>query len=275
MDIDDKLTDTPRFQFGKNWDDFLNSITEEHLAESEKSLRELLDVNDLKGKRFLDIGSGSGLFSLSAMRMGAEVVSFDYDKHSVACAVKLKTRHFPQSNGWKIQQGSILSREFVESLGAFDVCYAWGVLHHTGNLWQAIFNAQLPVKTGGTFVIAIYNDEGIVSSAWHIIKRNYCKGGLRKVLLTSIFYPIFFLSGLVGDLIRLRNPAARYADHKRKHRGMSLIHDWKDWLGGYPYEVATPERIEAFLENLGFRLLRKIPPAYGFGNYQFAFRRVK
>jgi len=275
MELDNKLTGTPRFRFGKNWDDFLKSITAEHLDESAKSLRGLLEVNDLQGQRFLDIGSGSGLFSLSAMQMGAEVVSFDYDNDSVECAVKLKTEYFPQSMQWKILQGSILNRQFVESLGSFDICYAWGVLHHTGSLWQAIFNAQLAVRPGGTLVIAIYNDEGIVSSAWAIIKKHYCKGGLWRVLITSLFYPIFFFSGFAADLIRLKNPAARYADHKRKHRGMSLIHDWKDWLGGYPYEVATPARVQAFLENLDFKLLKTIRPAYGFGNNQFVFRRIK
>ena len=274
MNLDDKPTDTPRFEFGRNWDDFLKSITPQHLDEAARSLRRLLDLDDLEGQRFLDIGSGSGLFSLSAIRMGAEVVSFDYDRHSVECAIKLKGEYFPRSAHWTILQGSILSRKFIESLGKFDICYAWGVLHHTGSLWQALFNAQIPVKVGGRLVVAIYNDEGIVSSAWAIIKRCYCRGGIHRALLSFAFYPIFLLSGLAADLVRFKNPAARYVDHKRKHRGMSLVHDWKDWLGGYPYEVATPARVEAFLRNCGFELLKTIEPAYGFGNNQFVFRRV-
>jgi 2-polyprenyl-6-hydroxyphenyl methylase/3-demethylubiquinone-9 3-methyltransferase len=130
----------------------------------------------------------------------------------------------------------------------------------------------LPVKPGGTLVVAIYNDQGIVSSGWRIVKQNYCKGGVRRALLTATFYPAFFLAGVMSDAVRMRNPAARYAEHKRKHRGMSLVHDWKDWLGGYPYEVASPARVEAFLENLGFRLVRTIAPLHGFGNNQFLFR---
>src|SRR5689334_22692916 len=110
MELDEKLTDA-RFEFGKNWDDFLKGVTEEHLSESEKSLKNLLGVETLAGQRFLDIGSGSGLFSLSAMRLGAEVVSFDYDDNSVQCASKLKARYFPQSAKWKIVQGSILDRQ--------------------------------------------------------------------------------------------------------------------------------------------------------------------
>jgi len=274
MQLDAKLTDE-RFQFGENWDDFLKGVTDEHIVASENSLCELLGVTELNQKTFLDIGSGSGLFSLSATRLGAEVVSFDYDPHSVECAVKLKSKYFPHRTEWKIAQGSILDRDFVAGLGTFDVCYSWGVLHHTGALWQAIFNAQLAVKPGGTLVIAIYNDEGLISSLWAAVKRTYCRGGVRRILMTSIFYPAFFLAGLVSDAVRLKNPVARYTAHKRNHRGMSLVHDWKDWLGGYPYEVATPARVVAFLENLGFQLLKEIPPVYGFGNNQFVFRRLK
>jgi SAM-dependent methyltransferase len=274
MELDEKLTDA-RFEFGKNWDDFLKGMSDEHLAEAEKSLKELLGTETLTGQRFLDIGSGSGVFSLSAMRLGADVVSFDYDKNSVQCALKLKSQYFPQSAKWTVLQGSILDRLFVETLGKFDVCYSWGVLHHTGNLWQAVYNAQLPVKPGGTLVIAVYNDEGLVSAIWAIIKRTYCKGGFRRALMTSIFYPLFFFAGLLADVVHLRNPAARYTEHKRKHRGMSLMHDWKDWLGGYPYEAATPGRMIAFLENLGFELRKQVTPVYGFGNNQFVFYRKR
>jgi 2-polyprenyl-6-hydroxyphenyl methylase/3-demethylubiquinone-9 3-methyltransferase len=79
-----------RFAFGKNWAKFLELIDEERIATATQSLCEALEEKDLKGKRFLDIGSGSGLFSLAAYRLGAEVVSFDYDEESVACTQKLK-----------------------------------------------------------------------------------------------------------------------------------------------------------------------------------------
>lgn len=45
----------------------------------------MLDVSDLHGKTFLDVGSGSGSFSLAASDLGAKVVSFDFDTASVNC----------------------------------------------------------------------------------------------------------------------------------------------------------------------------------------------
>lgn len=262
-----------RFPFGENWKNFLRVLSNEHILEAERSLRMFLGDIDLKEKSFLDIGSGSGLHSLAARRMGAQVVSFDYDLQSVACTHELKSRYFPDDASWKIDQGSVLNGEFMEQLGEFDIAYAWGVLHHTGVLWQALYNAQRPVRQDGLLFVAIYNDQGIISAIWKIIKRTYGSGWLGRMAMGAIFYPIFFLSGLLADVVRLRNPVTRYREHK-KYRGMSLLHDWRDWLGGYPFEPAEPARIISFYRNLGFDLMRFSPTGHGFGNNQFLFRRI-
>jgi len=241
-----------RFAFGENWQAFLRILSDEHIGEAEKSLRKFLGTNDLNQKRFLDIGSGSGLHSLAARKMGATVQAFDYDLQSVACTDELKRRYFPDDPNWAVQKGSILDGNFISGLGQFDVCYAWGVLHHTGALWQALYNAQLPLRQGGLLFVAIYNDQGLISTLWKIIKRFYSSGWLGRATMSLIFYPIFFLSGFILDLVHVRNPARRYREHK-KYRGMSLVHDWRDWLGGYPFALT----------------------GHGFGNNQFLFQRIR
>ena len=261
-----------RFGFGKNWSAFLQVLNDDRIFEAEQSLRSFLGVGNLEGKRFLDLGCGSGLFSLAAFRLGAEVYSFDYDESSVACTAELKRRYAASARAWHVETGSVLDRKYIEELGTFDICYSWGVLHHTDSLWQAIYNAQIPLRSGGRLFIAIYNDEGVRSAIWEAIKRNYCAGPVRRAVLTAVFYSLFFLAGLAIDLVKLRNPARRFTEH-RKYRGMSLVHDWKDWLGGYPYERATPERVKGFLENLGFELVRFARPDFGFGNNQFVFEK--
>jgi SAM-dependent methyltransferase len=262
-----------RFPFGENWVNFLRILSDEQIFEAEKALYAFLGEINLQGKRFLDIGSGSGLHSLVARKLGAEVVSFDYDLQSVACTQELKARYFPDDPSWKIEQGSILDREFIDRLGDFDISYAWGVLHHTGVLWQALYNAQRPLKEGGLLFVAIYNDQGIISAVWKLVKQFYCSGWLGRVLMSAFFYPAFFLTGLLIDIVRFRNPTTRYYEHK-KYRGMSLVHDWRDWLGGYPFEPAEPARIISFYQNLGFELVQILPTGFGFGNNQFLFRRV-
>jgi 2-polyprenyl-3-methyl-5-hydroxy-6-metoxy-1,4-benzoquinol methylase len=160
-----------RFSFGKNWSAFLETLNEERIVEAESSLKSMLGVSTLAGKSFLDIGSGSGLFSLAAKRLGATVHSFDYDADSVACTETLKTRYFPGDLSWTVEQGSILDLKFLERFSPHDVVYSWGVLHHTGQMWNALEQAASLVKPGGALFIALYNDQGLRSKFWWVIKR--------------------------------------------------------------------------------------------------------
>jgi len=243
-----------RFPFGKNWTRFLAVLDDERIDEACKSLRKMLEVDSLAGRSFLDVGSGSGLFSLAAMRLGAaRVVSFDYDPASVACTDELKRRYLPADARWTIERGSALDAAYLAGLGQFDVVYSWGVLHHTGQMWQALENVVEPVRPGSQLFIAIYNDEGWISRAWRRIKRFYNSGPVGRALVLGVFCPFYAVQGLLSDVLRLRNPLRRYAEYKRS-RGMSRVHDWVDWLGGYPYEVASADELFRFYKQRGFSL---------------------
>jgi 2-polyprenyl-3-methyl-5-hydroxy-6-metoxy-1,4-benzoquinol methylase len=262
-----------RFAFGKNWSRFLGVLDESRIVRAEESLREMLEVEDLEGKSFLDIGSGSGLFSLAARRLGARVRSFDYDPHSVACTKELRSRYFPGDDAWQIEEGSALDEEYVKSLGVFDVVYSWGVLHHTGQMWKALGNAQLPIAPKGKLFIAIYNDQGSKSRRWKWIKKTY--NALPRLLKTPFAVGAIApeeMKAMLRSLLTLKPcEYVRSWTQYDQNRGMSRWRDIVDWVGGYPYEVAKPEEIFDFYRAQGFRLTRMKCGGVGLGCNQFVF----
>jgi len=215
-----------RYTFGKNWENFLKTLDEERICNAEKSLCSMLGCVDLRGKRFLDIGSGSGLFSLAARRLGAEIHSFDYDPRSVACTRELKHRYFPGDENWTIEEGDVLDAEYLKSLGKFDIEYSWGVLHHTGNMYKALYNVQIALDKDGLLFIAIYNDQGYLSRFWNRVKGFYCSGVFGKIIASFVFYPYFFMKSLLAGILKFGNPIRHFSSYK-KERGMSVLHDWK------------------------------------------------
>ena len=257
-----------RFKFGENWRGFLATLTDERIEAAKKSFVEVLGVDDLNDFTFLDIGSGSGLSSLVARNLGAKVCSFDFDPASVACTSELQSKYFPNDTSWTIQEGSILDRDFASSLGSFDIVYSWGVLHHTGDMWRALETAASLVNSGGILFIAIYNDQGIKSVLWRKIKVAYCSGWIGKAAITSVFYPIFFTTAFLASVLRRRNVFSEY----RNGRGMSITHDWSDWLGGLPFEVARVDELFHFGRARGF-VLENIVTNNGHGTNQLVFRK--
>lgn len=260
-----------RFEFGRNWRNFLAVVDEPRIAEAERSLREMLGCETLADKTFLDVGCGSGLFSLAAVRLGApRVHSFDSDPESVACAEELRRRCAPIADHWRIERGSALDAKYVETLGEWDVVYSWGVLHHTGEMWRALRNTIPLVARSGTLFISIYNDQGLRSRLWARVKRLYNSGRFGRLLVVAAFVPIFAAGGVAADLVKGRNPLARY---RRRFRGMSGVHDWFDWLGGFPFEVAKPDEIVDFYVKNGFDLRRLRTVGQKLGCNEFVFVR--
>jgi 2-polyprenyl-3-methyl-5-hydroxy-6-metoxy-1,4-benzoquinol methylase len=255
-----------RFEFGKNWKDFLNTVSETEIQKAAADIKRWLQTESLKGKRIIDIGSGSGIHSYVFYLMNAEeLISFDYDTDSVEATKKI-WQNAGSPDNWKITQGSILDTEFANSLGKFDIIYSWGVLHHTGNMWKAIENASSLLNANGIFWISIYQKGPAYPRHLKLkLKYNASSPAGKKIMIYSSVCKIMIKRVLSG-----KNP---FKWNQKTDRGMNVYHDLIDWLGGLPYEVADKNEIEKFCNERNLKLEKaEIVTEGGCSNY--LFRRI-
>jgi len=267
------MTTKATFSFGKNWQNYLkHAFNAQRLNEAQKSLIQFIGTDDFKGKTFIDIGCGTGMFSLAAYKLGAsQVISVDIDPFSIHCTKLLHARA-KKPTSWKIIHGSILDKKLIAALPSADIVYSWGVLHHTGKMWEALDAVTTLVKKDGYLYIAIYNKlDGLFGSRfWLSLKKKYnAAPKIGKKIIEFAFISAFF----AWNFLTLQNPFKKIKNYKSK-RGMSWYYDVIDGLGGYPYEFASVEEIFHFYKKRNFELLN-IKTTNGIENNEFLFRKIE
>ena len=269
-----------RYHFGKNWQKYLRHFTDERVSTAINCLQSL--TRDIKNRSFLDIGCGSGLHSLAALRAGArEITSFDYDYDAVAATTSLWEKE-GRPKHWTILQGSVLDANFMQLLPKADIVYSWGVLHHTGNVWQSIRNASTAMHNDSLFCIALYS-ASIYENAqiygcpspheWIKIKQNYnCASSLGKKIMEYAYAAGYYSGGislrnLPQNMQRLFNQIRNYG----KQRGMEYWTDIRDWLGGLPMEfVREFDCAKLCINELNLKLVKLNT---GEGNTEYVFQK--
>ncbi len=271
--MEDLKDASTHFAFGQNWSEYAKHIDETRIQEAEKGLLRLLAKEEITGKTFLDIGCGSGLHALAALKLGAaSVCATDIDEQSVATTKDVLTQYAPAAAAYTVQTVSVFDLPTAVT-ERFDLVYSWGVLHHTGSMHEAITQAVAMVRPGGLFVVALYRKTPMCG-VWRHIKRWYAHTSKAKQARARKVYLFlkrirFKLSG--RDFVA-------YTENYYSSRGMSFEHDVHDWMGGYPYESISPDAMEAFMGTLGFTLVRSNVHSSGIGVFgsgcdEFVFKQ--
>jgi len=272
----DLLDQVSHFAFGKNWLNYAETIDEARIAQAVTNLKRLAGSERLDGLSFLDIGCGSGLHALAALRLGAtRVVGVDIDSDSVEASRRTLTRFAPGANA-RLQTCSVFAVP-PDRFGDFDIVYSWGVLHHTGDMDRAIASAAALVAPGGAFLVALYRKTPFCG-VWRRIKRWYSRATPAGQARAR---KVYIALQQLAAMLRRRDFDAYVRDYS-KARGMNFYNDVHDWLGGYPYESISPQHCHQLLAALGFSLEREFvsPPKFpyglgGSGCDEYAFRRQR
>ena len=251
------------FDFGENWSQYSEiALTQESLDSAISSMQTLVGIESLENLSFLDVGCGSGLFSIAAHKLNAtKVVGIDINPVCIDVSNRNSQKYSPDSS-IIFRKGSALDPNLLPEYGQFDIVYTWGSLHHTGSMWNAIFEVSKLVKPNGIYALSIYNKH-FTSPIWKMIKRTYnFMPGVGKKIIIAKFVAIIFIAKY---LVTGRNPF-------EKERGMDFKYDVVDWVGGFPYEYAKPQEIIDFLGELDIKLIRYFPAQVPTGCNEFVFK---
>ncbi len=256
-----------KFSFGRNWLSYSRlALDQSKIALAREAFNSLTHGIELPGAQFLDIGFGQALSLFLAAEAGANVYGIDVDPICVQ-ALERTQQFFPAQALPRITIVSILDEHFVREQrknGGFDVVHSWGVLHHTGDMAKAFRNAAALVKPGGFLIISIYNKHW-TSPLWRAVKYGY--NHLPRFMqegMALALYPFFYA----------RARSLSNSDGPLTMRGMDLLHDIRDWLGGYPYEYASSTDVQQTFSELGFNLVRCHPTKGFTGCNEFVFKRM-
>jgi 2-polyprenyl-6-hydroxyphenyl methylase/3-demethylubiquinone-9 3-methyltransferase len=249
-------------------------VGEAQIQEATASLQRLVG-DSLNGKTFLDIGCGSGIHALAALKLGASaVLAVDIDADSAATARRMLETHAPAAR-WQVREVSVFDLE-PATVGLFDVVYSWGVLHHTGAMYRALHAAAGLVGPGGQFVFALYRRTPLCRF-WKIEKRWYAGASpAAQARARAVYVRVFKFLNWLGNRRTFKDYVANYG----QVRGMDFYHDVHDWLGGWPYESISPAEADRLMEQLGLRQIRvflvpgRATGLLGSGNDEYVYGRV-
>ena len=125
-------------------------------ASTSNPFEELMTVEQLQGKRVLEIGCGMGFHTEMLVRAGAEVTAIDLSPTSVMATKKRLEQKTLMAD---VRQMDAEILDFPSS--SFDIVWTWGVIHHSSRTGRIVRELERVLRPGGSARIMVYNLEGM------------------------------------------------------------------------------------------------------------------
>ncbi len=123
----------------------------------EPHILKLAEFEKWKGQRVLEIGSGIGADFARFRKAGAHITGIDISFRSLGLA----RRNAGAQSAVPLVQADAEAIPFATA--SFDMVYAWGVLHHTCSVAQALDEIHRVLKPGGECRAMLYHRGSLVA----------------------------------------------------------------------------------------------------------------
>ena len=170
------------------WKEFSDStLSEESYKLLNLRLSDQIIKENIMNKKILDIGCGSGRFSLALARLGAkQVTAVDVQKKSYEKAEKVALK---LKLNIVFKEENVLKLSFADNM--FDFVFCNGVLHHTHSIQQGLTELNRVLIPSGKAFFYIYAANGIFWETRKTLRKIFKKIPIRytQSILSSMGMP--------------------------------------------------------------------------------------